>query len=71
MSTKFKHLKMVYEICMRPNVPLKNLFFSVILTFYSPIFGPEAYVIYGAIIENYTTEKIGYHDLTIYISTAS
>ena len=57
MSTKFKQLKMVYEICMRLNLPLKNLFIYVILTFYNHIFGPEAYMIYGTIIENDTTEK--------------
>ena len=56
MCTMFKHLKMVYEICMRPNLPLKNLLIYVILTLYNHIFGPEAYMIYGTITENYTTE---------------
>ena len=57
MSTKFKHLKMVYKIRIGPNLPLKNLFIYVILTIYNHIFGPEAYMIYGTITENYTTEK--------------
>ena len=52
-----KHLKMVYEICMRPHLPLKNLLIYVILTLYNHIFEPEAYMIYGTITENYTTEK--------------
>ena len=45
ISTKFKHLKMLYEIYMRPDLPLKKLFIYVILTFYNHIFGPEAYMI--------------------------
>ena len=57
MLTKFKHLKMIYEICMRPNLPLNDLFIYVILTLYNHIFGPEAYMIYGTMTENYTTEK--------------
>ena len=57
MLSKFKHLKMVYEICMRQNLPLKNLFIYVILTLYNHIFGPEAYMIYKTMAENYTTEK--------------
>ena len=57
MSTKFKHFKMVYEICMRPNLPLKNLFIYVMLTLYNHIFGPEAYMIFRTVTENYTTEK--------------
>ena len=57
MSTKFKHLKMLYEIYMRPNLPLKKVLTYVILTFYIHIFGPEAYMIYGTITENDTTLK--------------
>ena len=57
MCTMFKHLKMVYEICMRPNLPLKNLLIYVILTLYNHILGPEVYIIYGTITENYITEK--------------
>ena len=57
MSTKFKHLKMLYEIYIGPNLPLKKLFIYVILTFYNHIFGPEDCMIYGAITENDTTEK--------------
>ena len=57
MLTKFKRIKMVYEICMRPNLRLKNLFIYVILTLYNHIFGPEAYMIYGTMTENDTTEK--------------
>ena len=48
---------MLYEIYMRPNLPLKKLFVYVKLTFYKHIFGPEAYMIYGTITENDTTEK--------------
>ena len=57
MCTMFKHLKMVYEICMRANLPRKNLLIYVILTLYNHIFGPEVYMIYETITENYTTEK--------------
>ena len=57
ISTKFKPLKMLYEIFMRPNLPLKIFFIYVILIFYNHIFGPEAYMIYGTITENDTTEK--------------
>ena len=57
MATKFKHLIMLHEIYMRPNLSLKKLFIYVILTFYNQIFGPEAYMIYGTITENDTTEK--------------
>ena len=35
---------------------LKNLFIYDILTLYNHIFGPGAYMIYGTITENYTTE---------------
>ena len=42
---------------MRPNLPHKNLFIYVILTLYNHIFGPEAYMIYRTMTENYTTEK--------------
>ena len=51
------HLIMLYKIYIRPNLPLKTLFIYVILTFYNQIFGPEAYMIYGTIAENDTTEK--------------
>ena len=36
---------------------LLKLFICVILTFYNLFFGPEAYMIYGTITENDTTEK--------------
>ena len=57
ISTKFKHLKMLYEIYMRRNLPLKKRFIYVILTFNNHIFGLEAYMIYGTITENDTTAK--------------
>ena len=57
MATKFKHLIMLHEIYMHPNLSLKKLFIYVILTFYNQFFGPEAYMIYGTITENDTTEK--------------
>ena len=57
MSTKFKHLKIVYEICMRPNLSLKNVSMYVLLTFYNHTFEPDTYMIYRAITETLTTEK--------------
>ena len=42
---------------MRPNFPLKKLFTYFILTFYNHVFGPDAYMIYGTITENDTTEQ--------------
>ena len=57
MSTIFKHLKMLYEIYMRPNIPLKKRFIYVLLKFYNHILGPEAYMVSGTITDNDTTEK--------------
>ena len=50
-------MKILYEIYVRSNLPLKKLFIYVILTFHDHVFGPEAYMIYGTITENDTTEK--------------
>ena len=57
ISTRFKHLKILYEIYMRPNLPLKKLVIYVILTFYYQVFGPKAFMTYGTITENDTSEK--------------